>query len=435
MAQGARDAGLLDMLTEAVRRGGAHRSWMSVRDYIDKATAREFFDQLKSWHWPSRLSPPIQVITAMRTGFRAAVRRAPHRHRVSHRRRFVGHRADDFTRPARRLGKSPGLPPGPGRADRSRSTWSPRRPAWLEPLGEWHSPPFEPAERDGQILGRGASDDKGQVLLHTLGLRACLAAGSQDQRGHSARCGHGKPGAATCPARASGLRRAARLAEVPYRGGERNPGSPHFGRFAAQPAADQALAATWIVISDTTMMGGRRAVLHVRTEDARWPHRRPDRPARRGDRRAPRARSGAACRTRCTPWPRCWPTLHDHEGRVTLPGFCDAVLPLTDAERELFARLPFDEKAFGWPTPAWQSGCRGRSGPGARSNGSGPRPTAEINGTWGGHTGPGQDHRAQPGARQGVVPAGGEPGAGRYRGWRRGSTWLRTPLGRASRRP
>ena len=53
----------------------------------------------------------------------------------------------------------------------------------MEPLDEWHSPPFEPAERDGQILGRGASDDKGQVLLHTLGLRACLAA----ERGRRAR--------------------------------------------------------------------------------------------------------------------------------------------------------------------------------------------------------------------------------------------------------
>ena len=46
----------------------------------------------------------------------------------------------------------------------------------MEPLGEWGSPPFEPAERDGMLLGRGASDDKGQVLLHSLGLRACLAA-------------------------------------------------------------------------------------------------------------------------------------------------------------------------------------------------------------------------------------------------------------------
>ena len=40
----------------------------------------------------------------------------------------------------------------------------------------WDYEPFEPAERDGRIFGRGASDDKGQVLFHALGVRACLAA-------------------------------------------------------------------------------------------------------------------------------------------------------------------------------------------------------------------------------------------------------------------
>ena len=44
-----------------------------------------------------------------------------------------------------------------------------------EPLEEWDSPPFEPAERDGLLLGRGASDDKGQVLFHSLGIGAGLA--------------------------------------------------------------------------------------------------------------------------------------------------------------------------------------------------------------------------------------------------------------------
>ena len=35
----------------------------------------------------------------------------------------------------------------------------------VEPLDEWESPPFEPVQRDGLLLGRGASDDKGQVLF------------------------------------------------------------------------------------------------------------------------------------------------------------------------------------------------------------------------------------------------------------------------------
>src|SRR6266516_3277078 len=52
----------------------------------------------------------------------------------------------------------------------------------VEPLSEWDHPPFEPAEQDGILLGRGASDDKGQVLLHTLGLSASLAAAGATAR-------------------------------------------------------------------------------------------------------------------------------------------------------------------------------------------------------------------------------------------------------------
>jgi acetylornithine deacetylase/succinyl-diaminopimelate desuccinylase-like protein len=79
--------------------------------------------------------------------------------------------------------------------------------------------------------------------------------------------------------------------------------------------------------------------------------------------------------------------LHDDEGRVTLPGFYDAVLPLTDAERALFARLPFDEKA--WLADA--GGSRAAAGEAGYTTLERvwARPTAEINGMWGGHTGPG----------------------------------------------
>ena len=40
----------------------------------------------------------------------------------------------------------------------------------------WATEPFEPVVRDGLLYARGAADDKGQVFLHTLGVRAHLAA-------------------------------------------------------------------------------------------------------------------------------------------------------------------------------------------------------------------------------------------------------------------
>jgi acetylornithine deacetylase/succinyl-diaminopimelate desuccinylase-like protein len=44
-----------------------------------------------------------------------------------------------------------------------------------EPLQEWDSDPFQPARRGDQLFGRGASDDKGQVLFHALGVSACTS--------------------------------------------------------------------------------------------------------------------------------------------------------------------------------------------------------------------------------------------------------------------
>jgi succinyl-diaminopimelate desuccinylase len=38
--------------------------------------------------------------------------------------------------------------------------------------------------------------------------------------------------------------------------------------------------------------------------------------------------------------------LIDQDGRITVPGFYDDVLPLTEGERAEFAKLPFDEAAF-----------------------------------------------------------------------------------------
>src|SRR5690606_27273820 len=34
----------------------------------------------------------------------------------------------------------------------------------VDPVGEWHTPPFEATIRDGNLFARGTADDKGQVF-------------------------------------------------------------------------------------------------------------------------------------------------------------------------------------------------------------------------------------------------------------------------------
>jgi acetylornithine deacetylase/succinyl-diaminopimelate desuccinylase-like protein len=45
----------------------------------------------------------------------------------------------------------------------------------VDPLELWHTPPFEPTIRDGNLYCRGASDDKGQVMLVFKALESLLA--------------------------------------------------------------------------------------------------------------------------------------------------------------------------------------------------------------------------------------------------------------------
>ena len=224
----------------------------------------------------------------------------------------------------------------------------------VEPLDEWDSPPFEPVQRDGLLLARGSSDDKGQVLFHALGLQASLAASD-----------------ATAPPVTLKL-----LIE-----GEEESGSPHFADLLR--ARRDRLACDVIVVSDTTMWAadvpsmcvGMRGVV-----DAEISLRGPERDLHSGS-------FGGAVPNPLHVMADLLSGLHDADGRVTVPGFYDRVLPLSDAERELIARLPFDEKA--WLAEAGNSGAAaGEAGYGTLER-VWARPTAEVNGMWGGHTGPG----------------------------------------------
>ena len=224
----------------------------------------------------------------------------------------------------------------------------------VEPLDGWDSRPFEPAERDGQLLARGASDDKGQVMFHTLGVRACLAAAG-----------------ASAPPVTIKL-----LVE-----GEEESGSPNFADLVRARAGR--LACDVIVVSDTTMWAadvpsmctGMRGVVA-----AEITLRGPASDLHSGS-------FGGGVPNPLHAMAALLAGLHDDSGRITLPGFYDRVVPLTQQERELFARLPYDERQ--WLADAGHSQATAGEAGFTTLERIWARPTAEVNGMWGGHTGPG----------------------------------------------
>jgi acetylornithine deacetylase/succinyl-diaminopimelate desuccinylase-like protein len=224
----------------------------------------------------------------------------------------------------------------------------------VDPLSEWDFPPFEPTELGGVLLGRGASDDKGQVLLHVLGLRARLAAS----------------GASAPPVTIKLLIE-----------GEEESGSPHFARLL-RDRADQ-LACDVVVVSDTTMWAADVPSLCTGMRGlaaAEVTLRGPDTDLHSGS-------FGGGVPNPLHAMATLLAGLHDGTGRVTLPGFYDKVVGVTPKERELFARLPFDEKV--WLADAGH--CQTVAGEAGYTTLERvwARPTAEVNGMWGGYTGPG----------------------------------------------
>jgi acetylornithine deacetylase/succinyl-diaminopimelate desuccinylase-like protein len=78
--------------------------------------------------------------------------------------------------------------------------------------------------------------------------------------------------------------------------------------------------------------------------------------------------------------------LIDDDGHVTIPGFYDDVLPLEDWERDNYAAIPFDGKAFFASIGA--KGPHGEAGYSTLERIT-ARPTLDVNGIWGGYQGEG----------------------------------------------
>ena len=163
--------------------------------------------------------------------------------------------------------------------------------------------------------------------------------------------------------------------------GEEESGSPYFADLLAQRR--EQLSPDVIVVSDTTMWDvGRPVDLHghARTGGRRGHAERPSRDLHSGS-------FGGGVPNPVHALASLLAGLRDEDGRITLKGFYDDVVPLTAVERELLARLPFDEKS--WLTDAGDSQASAGERGFSTLERIWARPTAEVNGIWGGHTGPG----------------------------------------------
>ncbi len=228
----------------------------------------------------------------------------------------------------------------------------------VDPLELWVHPPFEPTMVDGpdgpELHARGASDDKGNVAMHLLGIRAHLAATGRDTPSVTVKL----------------------LVE-----GEEESGSPHLAALLEERR--HRLDCDVVVVSDTGMAAPDvpSAVVSLRgLAGAEITLRGPEVDLHSGS-------FGGAVPNPLHALAGLLAGLHDEQGRVTLPGFYDKVRPLGDRERELMRRLPFDEQAW-LAGPAAGSAAYGEAGFSTLER-TGARPTAEVNGMWGGYQGPG----------------------------------------------
>ena len=222
-----------------------------------------------------------------------------------------------------------------------------------DPEDGWSFAPFEPAVVEEKLLGRGASDDKGQVAYHLLGLRASLAAS----------------GRTSPPVNLKFLIE-----------GEEESGSPQFAGLLRDNR--DRLSCDVVVVTDTAMYGAGVTSVCVGMRgltDCQIDLLGPDVDLHSGS-------FGGAVPNPLTVLAGLLAGLHDAQGRITLKGFYDTVIPLTDTERGLFAKLPFDEQA--WLTTAASRATAGEHGYTTLER-IWARPTCEIHGIWGGYTGPG----------------------------------------------
>jgi acetylornithine deacetylase/succinyl-diaminopimelate desuccinylase-like protein len=223
----------------------------------------------------------------------------------------------------------------------------------VDPLELWTSPPFDPQLVDGprgrRFVARGAVDDKGQSMMFIEALRAW------------------KETAGSIPARIT------MLVE-----GEEEVGSPSLEPFLT--ANRDELAADLALISDTGMWDVDTPAITTRLRGMTYAQVT----LKAANRDLHSGLYGGSALNPINALTRILGELHDPDGRIQLPGFYDGVTPVSNAQRAQWDALGFDERAFlgtiGLDTPTGERGYSALERLWAR-------PTADVNGIWGGYTG------------------------------------------------
>jgi acetylornithine deacetylase/succinyl-diaminopimelate desuccinylase-like protein len=221
-----------------------------------------------------------------------------------------------------------------------------------DPLDEWHTPPFEPTERNGNLYARGAVDDKGQMYMHVKALESLLKAGG-------------------------GLPLNVRVLLE----GEEEVGGEGIAAYVASKPAD--LKADFALVSDTelfapglpTLCVGLRGMIYTELE------------VRGAKTDLHSGMYGGAAPNPFVSLAQIIAKLKDENEHILIPGFYDDIIPPSPEELAAWESLPFDEEHY----RESEVGSRklvGESGYSVLER-TWARPTLDVHGIPGGFTGAG----------------------------------------------
>jgi len=220
----------------------------------------------------------------------------------------------------------------------------------VDPIEKWHTDPFDPVIKDGKIWARGADDDKGQSFIHAKAFEWLV-----------------KSGTLNCNVKF--------MIE-----GEEEIGSTNLGKFCEEHR--EMLKADIILVSDTGMIAkdipsitsGLRGLAYWEVEVTG-----PNRDLHSG-------LFGGAVANPVNELCKLIARMTDDHNRITIPGFYDDVVAVSESEREKLSQNPFDEIKY---KEALQiAELQGEEGY-TTTERTGIRPTFDVCGIWGGYTGEG----------------------------------------------